>query len=206
MDAKTCIEKLKTIDVLSFATVGKDGGPKVRYISAIHYENEALYFFTARGKHFAHELQADPRVEVLGYVEKEKEMLRLSGKVRVCTDAEREKYMNEIFTAQPYMFNVYPGNTREIGIIFALEDFEIEYFHLGERPIFRESYACGNYDHITQKGYVIGDSCIGCGTCLEMCPQHCITEGTPFEIHPEHCLHCGNCFENCPAEAIIPKE
>ena len=38
--------------VLAFATVDSQGNPQVRNISAIHYEPEALYFFTARGKDF----------------------------------------------------------------------------------------------------------------------------------------------------------
>lgn len=36
-----------------------------------------------------------------------------------------------------------PGETRNIGIIFELRDFTIEYFNLGVKPIFRESYAVG---------------------------------------------------------------
>ena len=63
MDAKTCLKKLEYVGVLSFATVDRTGGPQVRCISAIHYEygEEALYFFTARGKEFCRELLADGR-------------------------------------------------------------------------------------------------------------------------------------------------
>ena len=46
MDAKTCLQKLQYVGVLTFATVDKNGGPQIRNISAIHYEQEALYFFT----------------------------------------------------------------------------------------------------------------------------------------------------------------
>lgn len=198
------IGKLKTVDVLSFATLGADGASKVRCISAIHYENNALYVFTARGKHFAHELQADPRVEILGYVESAKEMIRISAKARTCNEEETSHYINEIFTEQPYMANVYPGDTRNIGIIFEIKNYEVEYFHLGERPIYRESHTSGDCDRITPKGYRITDDCIGCGTCVDNCPQHCIEEGSPFVIHEHNCLHCGNCYENCPVGAIAP--
>ena len=34
---------------------------------------------------------------------------------------------------QPYLANVYPGETREIGIVFEIRDGAIEYFHLGVR-------------------------------------------------------------------------
>ena len=52
MDAETCVKKLSYIGVLYFATVDEYGAPQVRNISAIHYEPDALYFFTARGKEF----------------------------------------------------------------------------------------------------------------------------------------------------------
>ena len=38
MDAQTCLKKLQYVGVLSFATVGLDGTPQIRCISAIHYE------------------------------------------------------------------------------------------------------------------------------------------------------------------------
>ena len=46
MDAQTCLNKLRYVGVLSFATVDGEGNPQVRNISAIHYEPDALYFFT----------------------------------------------------------------------------------------------------------------------------------------------------------------
>lgn len=61
MDAQTCLNKLRYVGVLSFATVDGEGNPQVRNISAIHYEPDALYFFTARGKDFCKELLARGR-------------------------------------------------------------------------------------------------------------------------------------------------
>ena len=52
MDAATCLKKLQYVGVLAFATVDGQGNPQVRNISAIHYEPDAIYFFTARGKSF----------------------------------------------------------------------------------------------------------------------------------------------------------
>ena len=76
MDLQTCLKKWK---VLAFATVDSEGAPQIRNISAIHYEPDALYFFTARGKNFCKELMEDGRVQILAYT-KYKEMIRLSGK------------------------------------------------------------------------------------------------------------------------------
>ena len=46
------------------------------------------------------------------------------------------------------------------------------------------------------------EKCIGCGTCLNHCPQRCIVPGGSYTIQPEHCLHCGACYENCPVKAV----
>ena len=40
MDAKTCLEKLKLVGVLSFATVDGGGAPQIRCISAIHFDED----------------------------------------------------------------------------------------------------------------------------------------------------------------------
>lgn len=200
MDAQTCLKKLGYFGVLSFATVDHNGNPQVRNISAIHYEPDAIYFFTARGKDFCKELLDTEKVQILGYT-MYKEMIRLTGTVKPAPEEEQEKWRDIIFNEQPYLSNVYPGDTRSIGIIFCIRDMSIEYFNLGVNPIFRESYVIGNAT-IQPKGYLISDECIGCGTCQTVCPQQAIEEGNPYSIRQNNCLHCGNCFEHCPVSAI----
>ena len=116
MDAQTCLKKLGYVGVLSFATVDADGSPQVRNISAIHYEPEAIYFFTARGKDFCKELLATGKVQILGYT-MYKEMIRLSGTAAPVPADEQDQWRDLIFEEQPYLENVYPGDTRNIGII-----------------------------------------------------------------------------------------
>lgn len=201
MDAKSCLQKLQYVGVLAFATVDEYGNPQIRNISAIHYEPDAMYFFTARGKNFCRELLADGRVQILGYT-KYKEMIRLSAKAEPVAEEEQGHWIDTIFEEQPYLINVYPGDTRKLaGIVFQITDAKIEYFHLGVNPIFRESYTIGKGD-ISPKGYQITDACIGCGNCVKNCPQRCIEKGTPYKIQQEHCLHCGNCHEVCPVKAV----
>lgn len=204
MDAKTCLQKLQYVGVLAFATVDHMGAPQIRNISAIHYEPDALYFFTARGKDFCRELLSDGRVQILGYT-KYKEMIRLTAQAILAPEDEQKQWMNTIFAEQPYLANVYPGGTREIGIIFEIKSGSIEYFNLGVNPIFRENYTFGQAENPPEKGYKITETCIGCGACTAHCPQHCIEQGSPYRIQPEHCLHCGACFENCPAGAVQRK-
>ena len=200
MDAKTCLQKLQYVGVLAFATVDQTGAPQVRNISAIHYEPDVIYFFTAKGKDFCRELLRDGRVQILGYT-KYKDMIRLSAKAEPVGKEEQKKWIDRIFQEQPYLSNVYPGDTREIGVVFVIRNAQIEYFHLGVHPIFRESYTIGK-GNVTKKGYYITEECIGCGTCTRHCPQGCIEPGQPFKIQPEHCLHCGNCYEHCPVSAV----
>lgn len=201
MDAKTCLQKLQYVGVLAFATVDAAGAPQLRNISAIHYEPDAIYFFTARGKDFCRELLADGRVQALGYT-RYKEMIRLSGRAVPVPQEEQARWIETIFSEQPYLANVYPGDTRDIGIVFVIRQATIEYFNLGVRPIFRETYSV-NGGQAASKGYRITDACIGCGRCAANCPQSCITPGQPYAIQPQHCLHCGNCFEHCPVQAIV---
>ncbi|MEM3555547.1 MAG: 4Fe-4S binding protein [Candidatus Micrarchaeia archaeon] len=46
--------------------------------------------------------------------------------------------------------------------------------------------------------------CIGCGTCVAVCPTEVfeIHEGISVVIHPDACIHCKACVLNCPENAI----
>lgn len=200
MDLETCLKKMELVGVLAFATVDQEGAPQIRNISAIHYEKDAIYFFTARGKNFCRELQEDGRVQILCYT-RYKEMIRMSGKAYAVAEGEQAKWRDLIFEEQPYLANVYPGDTRKIGIVFCIDQAEVEYFNLGVNPIFRDTYNLGSVT-MKKKGYHITEKCIGCGKCRIVCPQKCINAGTPFSINQNHCLHCGSCYENCPVKAI----
>ena len=105
MDLNTCLKKMELVGVLAFATVDEEGAPHIRNISAIHYEPDALYFFTARGKNFCKELLADGRVQILCYT-RYKEMIRLSGKAYAVDEGEQIKWRDRIFQEQPYLENV----------------------------------------------------------------------------------------------------
>lgn len=196
-----CLQKLEWIGILHVATVDAHNRPQVRCVSAIHFEHDAIYFFTARGKSFARQLEASGWVQLEGLT-KFKEMIRLSGKVSKAS--EQKKWMDKIFEEQPYLVNVYPRDTREIGVIYCIKTATIEYFNLGVHPIDRRYFTLGDA-RWEPKGYEIGDDCIGCGTCQSVCPEDAIDEGSPFVIRQQNCLQCGNCFEHCPVEAIHPR-
>lgn len=147
MDVKTCIEKLGYVGVLNFATVDEYGAPQVRNISAVHYEGTDIYFLTARGKAFARQFYADGRVQISGYT-RYKETIRVSGKAVEVPEDEQIRWRDVLYREQPYLENVYPGESKNIDTIFVLRDYTIEYFCLSTRPITREFYgrtgAAGN--------------------------------------------------------------
>ena len=98
------------------------------------------------------------------------------------------------------------GKVRELGYERIPELFEKNpymHFDLSRKPIERASFTFGGVEKKTE-GYFITDSCIGCGSCVEVCPQGCIRQDSiPFRIEQEHCLHCGNCMTACPVGAVV---
>ena len=121
MDAKTCLKKMELVGVLNVATVDENGNPQIRCISAVHYDEDSFYFFTARGKNVAKELLSDGRVQILVYT-KFKEMIRLSAKAYPVAEEKQKTAIDTIFEEQPYLANLYPGDKRYIGICFEIKD------------------------------------------------------------------------------------
>jgi len=55
--------------------------------------------------------------------------------------------------------------------------------------------------------HVIVDLCTMCGSCAEICPTECISEGEDqYYINPEECIDCGTCVDACPTDAIYAEE
>lgn len=201
MDAKTCLKKMQLVGVLNLATVDENGAPQIRCVSAVHYDENSFYFYTAKGKNMTRELLADGRVQILIYT-KYKEMIRLSSKAYPIEEEKQKAAIDTIFKEQPYLANLYPDDKRYIGICFEVKDSSMEYFNLGVNPIFRETYTIGN-GNAEFKGYRITEKCISCRKCQKVCPQNCIDfENERASIRQQNCLHCGACFENCPVKAI----
>ena len=217
MDAQSCLNILRGIKDVAFATVNDEGKPEVRIIDVMIVDQDKLYFCTGRGKNFYRQLLKHPDVAVTG-LNKDFQMVRLSGKAEKLAD--QRQWIDRIFEENPVMNGVYPGESRYILEPFCISKGELEFFDLGKSPIYRESFVFGGEEALDEalqekgkeaiscrapreKGFLITDACIGCGKCMRGCPQQCITNGTPFLIHQENCLHCGLCFENCPVQAIV---
>ena len=86
--------------------------------------------------------------------------------------------------------------------VFQIYEGSGEWFDLSKKPIERASFTFSGVER-KPEGYFITDACIGCRSCMAVCPQQCInTDSIPFVIDQAHCLHCGNCMEVCPVGAV----
>lgn len=62
------------------ATLGKDGHPQTRIIDMMHYDEEGVYFLTAKGKEFYRQLMEQQYVAVSAT--KDKRAVSLRGKIK----------------------------------------------------------------------------------------------------------------------------
>ena len=167
MDLATCLKKMELVGVLAFATVDSDGAPQIRNISAIHYESDAIYFFTARGKNFCRELLEDGRVQILCYT-KYKEMIRMSAKAYAVPEEEQAKWRDIIFGVNPIFRDTYTlggGTITKKG------------YNITEKCI-----GCGKCrtkcpQRCIEEGKpyrILQNHCLHCGNCYENCPVKAI--------------------------------
>lgn len=187
----------KDIHSTIFATIATDRHPQVRAIDIMLSDENSVYFLTAKGKEFYRQLIEQGFVALSGV--KDGVSISLRGKIRKADPA----LLDKIFEVNPYMADIYPGNTRSALEVFQLYEGQGEYFDLNQKPVFRESFTLGDTE-LAQSGYFVTDGCIGCKMCYKVCPQKCIDiTKKPVVIQQEHCLHCGRCAESCPKQVIV---
>ena len=194
---KLLVEEIHSTTV---ATIGSDGHPQTRIIDMMYYDENGVYFITAKGKEFYHQLMEQLYVAISAT--KGKIAVSLRGKIRNIG----KKNLDIIFEKNSYMQEIYPGNTREALEVFQLYEAHGEYFDIRvPSKIVREPIRIGQIE-AEQKGYYVGAGCIGCKLCYSVCPQKCIDiSSVPVIINQHHCLHCGSCEEICPKTCIEKK-
>ncbi len=191
---KVLVEEIHSTTV---ATIGTDGHPQTRVIDMMLYDENGVYFLTAKGKAFYDQLMDQQYIAVSAT--KDKKAVSLRGKIK---NIGYEK-LDEIFEKNTYMQKIYPNDTRAALQVFQLYEAQGEFFDISDPSnIVRESIVIGNVE-VVKTGYFVGEECIGCKLCYSVCPQKCIdTTKKPVEIDQNHCLHCGRCAETCPKQTI----
>ena len=122
MNVSTCLNILREIKDVAFATVDENNQPQVRIIDVMLVEDNKLYFCTARGKEFYKQLKNHPYVAITG-MNKKYQMVRLNGPVK---RLENQNYwIDRIFKHNSSMNNVYPNESRYILEAFCLEEGEL---------------------------------------------------------------------------------
>lgn len=179
------------------ATVDADGRPQTRVIDMMLWDENGVYFLTAKGKAFYSQLTEQGYIALSAV--KGKRSISLRGKIR---NIGSEK-LNEIFEKNPYMQSIYPGDTRAALEVFCLYEAEGEFFDIGDPAHVRRDGITIGREKAEQHGYFVGTACLGCKLCYSVCPQKCIDiTKTPVEIDRNRCLRCGRCAEVCPQRAV----
>ena len=185
------------------ATVDDEGLPVTAAIDMMDCDDNSLYFLTAKGKGFYDRLI---RRQFLAFTAMKGEDTMSTVAVSIRGKVRELGYdrIPELFEKNPYMHQIYPTEESMKALtVFQIYEGSGEWFDLSRKPIERASFTFGGADKKAE-GYFITDGCIGCGSCVAVCPQDCIRQDSiPFRIEQEHCLHCGNCMTACPVGAVV---
>ena len=113
---------------------------------------------------------------------------------------EFPQIIKEIGTAMEYSTPCTMGQTSADIVLSAIELFESEYVaHIKKKKC--SAGVCFS----AEKVYIDPKLCVGCGDCMDECPQDCI-EGRTGYIHMIDefaCTCCGKCVEVCEEKAVI---
>lgn len=184
------------------ATVDNEGLPVTAAIDMMDCDENSLYFLTARGKSFYDRLKKRPFLSLTAMKGKDtlsSVAISIRGKVRELGYGR----IPELFEKNAYMKTIYPTEeSMQALTVFQIYEGSGEWFDLSKKPIERASFTFGGAEGKTE-GYFITDACIGCQSCVAVCPQQCIkADQVPLIINQANCLHCGNCLTVCPAGAV----
>ena len=184
------------------ATVDDEGLPVTAAIDMMDSDEDGLYFLTAKGKAFYDRLIKRGFL-ALTAIKGQDTMSSVAVSVRGKVRELGYERIPALFEKNPYMHKIYPTEDAMHALtVFQLYEGTGEWFDLSKKPIERASFSFGGAQDRTE-GYLITDACIGCESCIAVCPQSCIDKSRiPFQIEQEHCLHCGNCLTACPVGAV----
>lgn len=206
---------MKTIEILEIlvkqihttvvATVDENSTPVTCDIDMMDFDENGLYFLTAKGKSFYKRLSSNPNVALTGMKGSDTMStvaISVKGKVKEIGSGK----LLDLFEKNSYMKDIYPTDAARTALtVFQLYEGTGEILNLSKLPPERTEFTIGEAKTI-EDGYFVSDKCIGCKICYSRCPQKSIDITVkPVVIDQKHCIRCGNCYEICPARAIIKK-
>ena len=193
---------VREIHTTVVATVDDEGLPVTAAIDMMDADTDSLYFLTAKGKGFYDRLKKRGFLAFTA-IKGEDTMSSVAVSVRGKVRELGFDRIPDLFAKNPYMNEIYPTTaSREALTVFQIYEGNGEWFDLSKKPIERAAFTLGGA-RVKIEGYFITDACIGCQSCVAVCPQQCIvTESMPLVINQANCLHCGNCLTVCPAGAV----
>ncbi len=185
------------------STLDDEGLPVTAAVDMMMADEGGLYFLAAKGKNFYNRLVQQKFLALTG-MKGDDTMSSVAISVRGKVREEGRARLGELLERNPYMYDIYPTEaSREALTVFKLYEGAGEWFNLSAKPIERASFAFGGATEAAHGYFVNTARCSGCGACLPVCPQQCITlEGGVARIDQAHCLHCGRCAAACPEDAI----
>lgn len=186
----------KDIFSVVIATIAPDGKPQTRIIDIMLVDDDSVYFIAVKDKDFYRQVLEQNFVSITGTTSNKK-AITIRGPVR---KAYRQLLEN-IFEENPYLYDLYPGDTVSDLEIFQIYKGNGEYLDLSQEPIFRDTFTLGKIQ-TTINIFNITSNCIRCNDCKNNCPKACIESGTQFVIIQENCIHCGKCLDVCPVNAV----
>ena len=205
---------MKTIELFKYlqeqihttiiATVDENNLPVTCAVDIMDYDENGLYFLTAKGKDFYSRLINNGYLSLTG-IKGDNTLSCVAVSVRGKVKEIGSVRLQRLLDKNPYMYEIYPTEqSRSALTVFQIYEGNGELFDLSKKPFERKSFSFGGTSEIA-KGYFITDGCIGCSKCISVCPQNCIALTEKAEIRQENCLHCGNCQAVCPVNAVIRK-
>ena len=184
------------------ATVDDEGLPITAAIDMMDSDDNSLFFLTAKGKGFYDRLKKRGFL-ALTAIKGQDTMASVAVSIRGKVRELGYERIPVLFEKNSYMHQIYPTEEAMHALtVFQIYEGTGEWFDLSKKLIERASFSFGGAQEKTE-GFFIRDACIGCGSCLPVCPQNCIEKKhIPFQIKQDHCLHCGNCMTVCPKGAV----
>lgn len=142
---------VEEIHTTVMATTDANDLPVTCAIDVMDYDDNGLYFLTAKGKNFYDRLKRNGYVALTGMKGKDTMScvaVSLRGKVKEIGSEPLER----LFKKNSYMYEIYPTEqSRKALTVFYIYDANGEWFDLSKKPIERADFSIGNSKIINQQ-------------------------------------------------------